>query len=80
MQLVDIRIECGLVSALWVARVQKMPQNGEGVQRGYLLGTSMQQQQPRVMRTSPLEGCLATVLSTAIAFSAAAAVLPCATR
>jgi len=54
-----------------------MPQNGKGVQ-GHLLGISMQEQQPQVMPTSPLEGYFAAALSTAIAFAAAAALLPCA--
>jgi len=40
----------------------------------------MQQQQPHVMQTSPLEGYLATALSAARAFSAAAAVLKCDTQ
>jgi len=60
--------------------MQEMPQDGKEVQGDQLLGTSMQQQQPHVMQKSPLEGYFATALSTAIAFSAAAAVLPCATR
>jgi len=75
-----IRTEAATGEGAWIARVQEMPQDGEEVQRRQLLGTSMQQQHPQVMQTSPLEGYLATALSTAIAFSATAAVLPCATR
>jgi len=48
--------------------MQEMPQNGKGVQGGWLPGTSMQEQQPQVMPTSPLEGCFAAALSAAIAF------------
>jgi len=60
--------------------MQEMPQNGKAVQGDYLLGTSMQEQQPQVMQTSPLEGHFAAALPTAIAFSAETAVLPCAAQ
>ena len=37
--------------------MQEMPQNSKGVQGDWLPGTSMQELQPQVMSTSPLEGC-----------------------
>jgi len=48
--------------------MQEMPQNCKGVQGGWLSCISMQEYQPQVMPTSPLDGCFAAVLSAAIAF------------
>jgi len=59
--------------------MQEMPQSSKGVQGDWLSGISMQELQPQVMPTFPLEGCVAVALSAAITFfrnSSRAAVLP----
>jgi len=48
--------------------MQEMPQNCTGVQQGWLPGTSMLEEQPQVMPTSPLDGCFAVALAAAMAF------------
>jgi len=48
--------------------MQEMAQNGKGVQGGWLSGISMQEQQPQVLPTSPLDGCFAAAFSAVIAF------------